>query len=244
MAAKVRRGIRSTWRVSEVAVMEKNAYIMFVDIIESTRLARELGEVSYNKKLLAYRYHLRNVFCAKADPLFMSIQGDEGLLIADGDANNSVMVLACAIEVKSVLKSFMPEFEVAFGVHKGAISLFLDERKRIESINGREINLAKRIETASRKGKYSKLFISLAVHDDLATANPALRKFFDYSKHSDLKGFEGEELSLFELKQLKIRKSDEEEFPIARLSRVFPEEVLQSYREIREFTGKRECEPS
>jgi class 3 adenylate cyclase len=165
-----------------------SALIVFVDVIDSSIHSAVSGISSYAEQLL--RLHklfgdLGDIYFPKKDPVIsfseIQVRGDEGTIFyVDPDSAPEELVhraVQFAFELKARIELLNQindidvspkKMKIGVGIHFGEValvpSLGSDEhgtpRSVIGGILGYSINYAKRIESSSRIGKYSKIFLS------------------------------------------------------------------------------------
>ena len=177
--------VKSTSDVSDV----QNALILFADVIDSSKYSAVLGMVSYAKQLLVLQELFVNLgkmyFPTKGNiTSYYGVQarGDEGTIFCiDPDIEPAELVfktLQFAYELKARMEllshiddiaEVAPQtMKIGVGIHFGQVALIpnirTDEkglpRSVIGGIEGFSINYAKRVESCSRLGKYSRVFLS------------------------------------------------------------------------------------
>jgi class 3 adenylate cyclase len=175
-------------------------FIAFIDIIDSTAISADsnLG-ATYTKLLRRFQMTLRNHY-SRYRVLQFSIRGEEGLcFLRPAHCSRDVFsVIQMMYEIKATVESEIKPFRVGIGIHFGQVDVFYrDKPNVIESIEGAEINRAKRVETESRKGEYSKIFLSYDAR--MRISDPDYKKFFKRKDISNVKGYETEPLICYEL---------------------------------------------
>lgn len=153
--------------------------VMFTDLVDSTRLAERLGDVTWHEVLAAHRRLVRQ--CVHAhDGAEVGTQGD-GFLVRFATPDAAV---SCAVAVQREMGdartggSFVPELRV--GIHAGEAVADDDD------LVGRVINLAARVTEAADPGE---ILITEPVADHLspgvALADRGLRplKGFEQPRH-------------------------------------------------------------
>lgn len=174
------------YRPSEV----QHALLVFVDVVESSRLSAYLGPLDYAKLLLTFQ-KLFEILGEKYFPAIkdesleyrsISARGDEGtLFLVSPDIPKEDMIykaLEFIFELKGRLRMISSEqqdkdrpakdIDLGAGIHYGPVALLTkigkDDKNRtrslIERIEGYSINYAKRVETCSRQGNHSGVFFS------------------------------------------------------------------------------------
>jgi class 3 adenylate cyclase len=161
---------------------EKEAVVLFVDIIDCSRISNALPIKEYAKFLKQFHFACNETFKAMQNiPKYKMKRPDECEFYVKGDecciflhkTDSNMMEIKWAIRfalslhlnwlisphnIENASKGILP-VEIGVGIHQGLIYFdkFLSTDKSSE---GYCINLAKRIEGFSREGKYSKIFIS------------------------------------------------------------------------------------
>jgi len=159
---------------------ETNALIIFTDIIESARHSTVLGISEYARRILTFQgifKELCNIYFPKESSnnsfCTFSTRGDEGFIfnINPDIKKNRTMYKAVqfALELKAVMRAEQinglnpPPYpmDVGIGIHYGPVATLARQgAENISGIEGLAINYGKRVETSSRMGKYSKIFLS------------------------------------------------------------------------------------
>lgn len=180
-----------------------NALILFVDVIDSCQYSAYLGTDEYARQILSFQEHFINVsesFFPKIEGLkgdfFQSeTRGDEGsIILADTRRKPSELIydavqlsfeLKGLLEISNSLTNGFKPMRVGVGIHFGPISIVSAPDKKVI---GYSINIGKRIESLSRVGRYSNIFLSRDAHRLLDT-DPIL-----FAKHTaDLRGLQSNE---------------------------------------------------
>jgi class 3 adenylate cyclase len=182
-------------------------FIAFIDIIDSTAISADsnLG-ATYTKLLRRFQMTLRNHY-NRFRVLQYSIRGEEGLcFLRPALCTRDVFsVIQMMYEIKATVESEIKPFRVGIGIHFGEVDVFYKDKPNvIESIEGAEINRAKRVETESRKGEYSKIFLSYDAR--MRISDPDYKKFFKRKDITDVKGYEAEPFICYELYNPKSRE--------------------------------------
>ena len=165
------------------------ALILFADIIDSSKYSAVLGIKNYAQQLLELQETfnaLGAMYFPQKDPVFshayVKARGDEGIIFyvdADSEAEDLIykgvqfaFELKARIEMLSTLGNHndpVPKrMKIGVGIHFGQVALISkigqnEQGENISLISGIEgfaINYAKRIESCSRDGRYSKIFLS------------------------------------------------------------------------------------
>jgi hypothetical protein len=197
---------------------------MFVDIVDSSIYSSILGTVKFAQKVLQFqelflelgnRYFKNNPHFESRVDSFCQIEsrGDEGqVFIVDPREKGEDLVYRAvkfAFELKAKLKLLTSqdadpaprEMSIAVGIHYGEVAVITtsqlqDEiyRTLIERITGYSINYAKRVESSSRIGRFSHVFLSKEAADLLSYTPIVLCKH-----HASLKGIQANE-ELYEVR--------------------------------------------
>lgn len=162
------------------------ALFIFVDIIDSSRISSYTSIAGYAELLLEieeiFNYLAGQYFPDPAKPsegyADKTVRGDEGIVFyyskrtKPGDliynAIKFVMELKARIRlevpgVENVSGKTPKPISIAAGIHYGKIAVISEPGKdRPSGLSGYNINYAKRVESSSRRGKYSKVFLSKA----------------------------------------------------------------------------------
>ena len=165
--------------------------IIFVDLIDSSTFSSFVGLKNYAKWIIKFQDEFKDLsgkyFGKQA---ITGTAGDEGhAFIIKQDKDNPVEILYKAIcfvlELKAIIK-FLPYtidnnseehmpygLRLAVGIHYGEI---ICDRlpNREDKFIGYNINYAKRIETCSREGIFSNIYVSRRVHEILISQKPIL----------------------------------------------------------------------
>ena len=197
--------------------------MVFADVVESSRLSAYLGHLDYAKQLLHFqelfvnlgRKYFQEEKDKSAEYSLITARGDEGLLFYVTDEIPKRDMIYRALEfifelkgrlkmaVTSDEKSDWPAkgIELGAGIHYGAVALLTalkeDDKGRVRSfidgIEGYSINYAKRVESCSRQGSYSRVFLSKEAASTL-DGDPIIFS----TTMAPLKGI-GENLEVFEI---------------------------------------------
>jgi class 3 adenylate cyclase len=179
----------------------KPALLVFVDIIDSSVYSSILGITKFAEKVLSFQelfeqlgkcyFNDKPYFADKIDSLCrVESRGDEGtVFVVDPRQSGAELVhraVKFAFELKARLKILnlretdLPptEMRIAVGIHFGEVALVTTLHKRkgiyrnlIDGIVGYSINYAKRVESSSRTGSLSQVFLS-KVATDLLSRSP------------------------------------------------------------------------
>lgn len=159
--------------------------LVFADIVDSSRYSAVLGYKEYARRLLEFQ----NTFERLGKKYFpepedrsreyclVRARGDEGILFYAGTQPNFAELVFRAIEfvyhLKGRLRYGMDEKDeestsprrigLGAGIHLGQVAFAVKQennRSIIDRLEGFSINYAKRIESCSRMGRYSRVFLS------------------------------------------------------------------------------------
>lgn len=164
-----------------------SALIVFVDVIDSSKYSSVLGMDNYAKQLLRFQdlfEKLGNLYFPslpdKANSYaFVRARGDEGIIFYVSPNMNQSDLIHNAVKFSFELKAKMGleerengsndrvpmPMKIGVGIHYDVVSNIVrieagTSRSIIERIEGFSINYAKRIESCSRLGKFSHIFLS------------------------------------------------------------------------------------
>jgi hypothetical protein len=198
--------------------------LVFADVIESSSLSAHLGPLKYASELLRFQELFKNLgrkyFPTTIDRSLtysqVTARGDEGLLFYVNNEVSKVDMIYRALEFIFELKgrlrvsslqtkdSDLPPrmIELGAGIHYGPVALLCkieedDEgrtRSIIDRLEGYSINYAKRVETCSRQGSFSRVFLSNEAVSVLEGEPIIFSKVL-----APLKGF-GENVEVFEVR--------------------------------------------
>ena len=163
----------------------RNALLVFADVIESSRFSAVLDYQKYAERLLDFQTAFeklgRRYFPEPEDKTAaytpIAVRGDEGTVFVVDPDSDPVELVFRAIDflyhLKGHLKSAVESTEnsggapsrigVGAGIHYGAVAYITEVREAhsvISGIEGFSINVAKRVESSSREGKYSHVMLS------------------------------------------------------------------------------------
>jgi class 3 adenylate cyclase len=187
----------------------RKALIIFADIIDSSVYSSIMGIEQYANELIGFQKNfeeLANSYFPKPYAVKVVAEGDEGVIffILDEASQLSPSALIYkAIEFAYMLKATMEltiqqqdnapkKMHIGTGIHLGDVATILNktheagetsEITEVEKILGYAINYAKRVESATRIGKYSKVFLSKTASTYLWEYPVVLEKY-----QHDLKG--------------------------------------------------------
>lgn len=200
-----------------VSPLTVTALLIFADVIDSSIYSSTWGVVKYAKKLIEFQelfIKLGEIYFPKIEPQIVKFyevksRGDEGTIFCvDLDRSYEDLVydaVKFSFELKArvnLLNNLEKEnnkipkrMDIGIGIHLGEVAVIqkqeiIEGKKRsiFEGIEGFSINYAKRIESCSRIGKYSNIFLSKEAAEKIE-GNPIILR--EYS--SSLKGIEKDE---------------------------------------------------
>ncbi|MHC4476569.1 MAG: nucleotidyl cyclase domain-containing protein [Planctomycetota bacterium] len=159
--------------------------LLFADIVESSKYSAVLGREEYARRLLEFQRLFKRMgkkyFPKTTDPVneFCEVQarGDEGTVFFARSRGDFGEPLLRAIEFLYHLKGLLRFGEghgegesqaptrigLGAGIHVGKVAFATrleNNRSVIRRLEGFSINYAKRVESCSRRGKYSRIFLS------------------------------------------------------------------------------------
>jgi len=204
--------------MNDYGVSTWDALLMFVDIVDSSILSSISGVKKFARQVMPFQELFRvlghQYFWDK--PSFdekvsawceVQARGDEGLVfVIDAEQSGTELInkaIRFAFDLKmrmKILHNTLPdrppqEMKIAVGIHYGEVAainrLTTTEggpRNLIEKILGYSINYAKRVESSSRVGKFSKVFLSKEAADLISYQPIAL-----YKHEVPLKGIQANE---------------------------------------------------
>lgn len=168
----------------------KNALLVFADVIESSRISAYLGPLAYAKQLIMFqelfeslgRKYFKDVEDKSLAYSSITARGDEGILFYISPEMHKADMIYRALEFIFELKGRLrvakaqedsvdrpfKRIDIGAGIHFGDVALLTaiekDEsgrtRSLIKRLEGFSINYAKRVESCSRQGNYSYVFLS------------------------------------------------------------------------------------
>jgi class 3 adenylate cyclase len=170
-------------------VKTEPSLLLFADIVNSSRHSSVLGPIQYAKDLLRFRSefeslakdHFREPTDKRIDFLKIESRGDEGIIFSIDKSSAPEDLIYKALQFTFELKgrleilsgesSLKPPhpMKVGVGIHWGEVALITKpvydsttnrSSSLIEDISGYAINYAKRVESCSRIGNLSNIFIS------------------------------------------------------------------------------------
>jgi len=234
-----------------------DALLVFADIIESSKYSAVLGYTNYAERLLYFQKNFiklgRKYFPEPKDETQeycdVNTRGDEGtVFFAPLDSEEIPELIFRAIEfiyhLKGVLRFGISEEDdetasprkigVGAGIHIGKVTFAIQiekNRSKIHHLEGFSINYAKRVESCSRLGKYSKIFLSKQaakqLEDKPVTCSYTL---------SPMKGI-GENIEVYEVQSglfsgMKIELNDENDANLSKNIQFlanFPSEIEEEW---------------
>ncbi len=204
--------------MNDYGVSTWDALLMFVDIVDSSVLSSTLGVRNFARQVESFQELfcvLGNQYF-KDKPSFdekvkawceVKARGDEGLVFVIDPEQSGTELINKAIRFAFELKTRMKikhrkredrppqEMKIAVGIHYGEVAainrLTMTEdgqRNLIDKILGYSINYAKRVESSSRVGRFSRVFLSKEAADLVSYLPIAL-----YKHEVPLKGMQANE---------------------------------------------------
>lgn len=162
-----------------------HALLIFADIVDSSKYSSVLGYKEYGKRLLDFQSTFEKLgnkyFPSPEDRsdeyCLVSARGDEGILFYAKTVSDFSELVFRAIEFIYHLKGLLRvgtrksdegsnsprRIGLGAGIHVGQVAFAtrkVNNRSFIERLEGFSINYAKRVESCSRSGKYSRVFLS------------------------------------------------------------------------------------
>ena len=215
-----RKQMRSTVPMDDPANSNRReTVVMFVDIAGASEVSNHLSTAQYANFVLGFQDMFCEV-CKKyttrwlpdyMDSLDFNARGDEGIFMAYPNDDKAVatiidVAICVALELKRawlvgewnktkrIDQGILP-VDLAVGVHVGPTYLVRRTSEVTDTPDvrpeGYAINLAKRVETNSRAGAYSRIFVSEAAHGRLTTLSDEVVYVFDEPRTIEAKGFSG-----------------------------------------------------
>ncbi|MFC1542092.1 adenylate/guanylate cyclase domain-containing protein [Candidatus Latescibacterota bacterium] len=185
-------------------IEKRKAVIIFADIIDSSKYSSVLGYEEYVRRIIDFQDIFKTIVkkyftkvSNKKKYCFYDSRGDEGIIFilsTDNDAREEInKSIKFAFDIKGAMKyrneiNAPHEMKIAFGIHYGYIGAVLNSKKIIKRIEGYAINYAKRVETSSRIGMFSNVFVSKE-----AAAFLSLNPIIFYRHIADMKGLNDRE---------------------------------------------------
>lgn len=207
----------------EVLVDKFEAFICFIDIVNSVSYGRLMNDSQYMTRVLNFENMIKKYFefFFNGDKDIIKInRGDEFLIIIKNQEphrkdsiNFKVQILEKLILFINITKFLLYEnerIEIASGIHYGEVLSYNDgQDNSIDNLNdqdnrilcreenryyGDQINYAKRVETSSREGAYLKIMLSCSCADLLKYIPLVYDTLF-----IEMKGYSNKEI-VYELK--------------------------------------------
>jgi len=158
------------------------ALLVFADVIDSSRHSASLGYQEYARRILTFQnaFHElgRRYFPERRNDATrycrVEVRGDEGtVFVLEPDPDRTDLVMR-AVEFLYHLKgrvafpkpvgdtadTYASGLQIGAGIHFGDVAFCLDSQSHIENLQGFSINYAKRVETCSREGEFTRVFVS------------------------------------------------------------------------------------
>ena len=183
-----------------------DALLVFVDVVDSSVYSSMLGVENFAREVLSFQdlfCVLGNQYF-KDKPSFeekvrawseVGARGDEGFVFVIDPEQSSIELIDKAIRFAFELKTRIKimhrnkkdpppkEMEIAVGIHYGEVATINrlittehGQRRLIDKLLGYSINYAKRVETSSRVGRFSRVFLSKEAADLVSYLPIALYK--------------------------------------------------------------------
>lgn len=193
--------------MNDYLVSTWDALLMFVDIVDSSVYSSMLGVENFTRQVMSFQdlfCVLGNQYF-KDKPSFkekvtawcqVDVRGDEGLVfVIDPEQSGTELIdkaIRFAFELKTKIKIMHrkqkdpppQEMKIAVGIHYGEVATInrltmteSGQRRLINKMLGYSINYAKRVESSSRVGKFSKVFLSKEAADLISYLPIALCKY-------------------------------------------------------------------
>jgi len=199
--------------------LRENTVILFVDVIGASEVSNHLSVSDYKDFVQEFRKVFESACnkyfdnwlkdLEKDEEYHYSARGDEGILLIyprdETEDPSSLIDIAIniALDLKrswllsthnlsNVTNGIVP-IELAVGIHVGHTYLGEDRKP-----DGYAINLAKRVESFSRTGQYTHIFVSETAHGFLNRLADEKTYLFDEPKSLTAKGF-SREIRAFEV---------------------------------------------
>jgi len=192
--------------MNDYGVSTWDALLMFVDIVDSSVLSSTLGVRGFAGQVMSFQetFCVLGNQHFKDKPSFdeqvrawcqVEARGDEGLVFVIDPEQGGAELINKAIRFAFELKTRMKimhrkqedrppqEMKISVGIHYGEVAAINrltvtedGQRNLIEKILGYSINYAKRVESSSRVGKFSNVFLSQEAADLVSYQPIALQK--------------------------------------------------------------------
>ncbi len=196
------------------------ACMIFVDLINSSSFSSFIEPTEYAKWILSFQDSFEKLATKYfGSESFIRTAGDEGFVFIPkwvfDSKTAAYKAISFAFEFKTLIKflpykilnktqdNLMPYgLRLAVGIHYGIVTYTYKPKEKggkiiseIDKYIGYNINYAKRIETCSREGKYSNIFVSSVIYEILLAQKPII---FEKSRQ-ELKGLE-KAIEVYEVK--------------------------------------------
>lgn len=193
--------------MADYGVTRTNALLLFTDIVDSSVYSSILGIEKFARQVMLFQTLFEELGKQyfRDKPSFeeqttawcqIESRGDEGIVfVVDPEEDGTELVskaIRFAFELKARMKILhrkqmdIPpqEMKVAVGIHYGEVAVITKPKKiedvyrnPIDKILGYSINYAKRVESSSRVGRFSQVFLSKAAADLISYSPIALQKY-------------------------------------------------------------------
>ena len=200
--------------------------IMFVDLVDSSVHAKILGIDQYTNRLMQFQKTMQETYSSFVEALSGSVikgkeclpikitpRGDEAVVYFTTNKSKKCneddvfLAIKLALQMKFAWKKALMEvgggevetkqhIELGIGINQGEVAAITTDDMEITNIEGYEINYAKRVESCSRLGKYTNVFLSEKARNVFHNANMI------FEKHEDcnLSGID-ENVNLYEVRE-------------------------------------------
>jgi class 3 adenylate cyclase len=172
-----------------------DALLVFVDVVDSSVHSSMLGIENFAREVTSFQdlFRVLGNQCFKDKASFeekvtawceVDVRGDEGFVFVIDPEQTAVELIDKAVRLAFDLKTRMKimhrnkkdrppkEMEIAVGIHYGEVATINrlittehGQRRLIDKVLGYSINYAKRVETSSRVGRFSRVFLSKKAAD-------------------------------------------------------------------------------
>lgn len=195
--------------------------VIFVDLIESSLFSKILSVEEYANIVELFQdiakkiyENFRSTNIVNSEKYYMpetiSPRGDEAVIYfstntsTERNPHDIELAVKLALQIKFEWKKELiskgyeskRHIDLAIGINRGQVAAKMNEDMRIVKVEGYEINYAKRVESYSRIGKYTNIFLSEKSRKVLKNVNIIFEKYEDCS----LKGIE-EKINLYEVNE-------------------------------------------
>lgn len=191
---------------------------MFIDMVDSSLFSRVMKLENYGDTLVKFHEILKLTYSKFVDSFGKAslkrwfnlnefqARGDEGFICFTTDKPSEVSPLDIIYAIKLALhikfdwllanleKDLKEHIDLAIGINQGTVLGNFNENSELTGIEGYEINFTKRVESYSRNGRYTNIFLSEKARNIIQNVNVVLEK----NKNCDLKGI-GERVNLYEV---------------------------------------------